>query len=389
MFMTLNKYQVKSLLKFMLLIVALSIVAVSLLYTDNLAKQLKEEERAKVALWAEATRLIATMEEDDDFDVTYALSVIKANNTIPVIVTLQDGTVIASRNIDSSQESDPSYINQTIKQMKESNDPIIAGLYEDQNIVIYYENSILFTKLKLYPYVQLVIIAVFLLVSYYAFSYSKRSEQNQVWVGMSKETAHQLGTPISSLMAWMDVIEAQDGQMNEEVRQEIQNDIKRLELITERFSKIGSEPVLSPVKLTEVVDETVGYLSKRLSSKISFDVVDQTVDSTVHLNVPLFAWVLENLTKNAADAMSGEGAMRYEISETDRNVFLEVSDTGKGIPSGRFKTIFEPGFTTKKRGWGLGLSLVKRIVENYHNGTIHVKESNPGVKTTFRITLKK
>lgn len=389
MFMTLNKYQVKSLLKFMLLIVALSIVAVSLLYTDNLAKQLKEEERAKVALWAEATRLIATMEEDDDFDVTYALSVIKANNTIPVIVTLQDGTVIASRNIDSSQESDPSYINQTIKQMKESNDPIIAGLYENQNIVIYYENSILFTKLKLYPYVQLVIIAVFLLVSYYAFSYSKRSEQNQVWVGMSKETAHQLGTPISSLMAWMDVIEAQDGQMNEEVRQEIQNDIKRLELITERFSKIGSEPVLSPVKLTEVVDETVGYLSKRLSSKISFDVVDQTVDSTVHLNVPLFAWVLENLTKNAADAMSGEGAMRYEISETDRNVFLEVSDTGKGIPSGRFKTIFEPGFTTKKRGWGLGLSLVKRIVENYHNGTIHVKESNPGVKTTFRITLKK
>lgn len=387
--MTLNKYQVKSLLKFMLLIVALSIVAVSLLYTDNLAKQLKEEERAKVALWAEATRLIATMEEDDDFDVTYALSVIKANNTIPVIVTLQDGTVIASRNIDSSQESDPSYINQTIKQMKESNDPIIAGLYENQNIVIYYENSILFTKLKLYPYVQLVIIAVFLLVSYYAFSYSKRSEQNQVWVGMSKETAHQLGTPISSLMAWMDVIEAQDGQMNEEVRQEIQNDIKRLELITERFSKIGSEPVLSPVKLTEVVDETVGYLSKRLSSKISFDVVDQTVDSTVHLNVPLFAWVLENLTKNAADAMSGEGAMRYEISETDRNVFLEVSDTGKGIPSGRFKTIFEPGFTTKKRGWGLGLSLVKRIVENYHNGTIHVKESNPGVKTTFRITLKK
>ena len=387
--MTLNKYQVKSLVKFMLLIVALSIVAVSLLYTDNLAKQLKEEERAKVALWAEATRLIATMEEDDNFDVTYALSVIKANNTIPVIVTLQDGTVIASRNIDSSQESDPSYINQTIKQMKESNDPIIAGLYEDQNIVIYYENSILFTKLKLYPYVQLVIIAVFLLVSYYAFSYSKRSEQNQVWVGMSKETAHQLGTPISSLMAWMDVIEAQDGQMTEEVRQEIQNDIKRLELITERFSKIGSEPVLSPVKLTEVVDETVGYLSKRLSSKISFDVVDQTVDSTIHLNVPLFAWVLENLTKNAADAMSGEGAMTYEISETDRNVFLEVSDTGKGIPSGRFKTIFEPGFTTKKRGWGLGLSLVKRIVENYHNGTIHIKESNPGVKTTFRITLKK
>lgn len=389
MFMTLNKYQVKSLVKFMLLIVALSIVAVSLLYTDNLAKQLKEEERAKVALWAEATRLIATMEEDDNFDVTYALSVIKANNTIPVIVTLQDGTVIASRNIDSSQESDHSYIDQTIKKMKESNDPIIAGLYEDQNIVIYYENSILFTKLKLYPYVQLVIIAVFLLVSYYAFSYSKRSEQNQVWVGMSKETAHQLGTPISSLMAWMDVIEAQDGQMTEEVRQEIGNDIKRLELITERFSKIGSEPVLSPVELTEVVNETVGYLSKRLSSKITFDVVDQTVDSTVNLNVPLFAWVLENLTKNAADAMSGEGAMTYEISETDRNIFLEVSDTGKGIPSGRFKTIFEPGFTTKKRGWGLGLSLVKRIVENYHDGTIHVKESNPGVKTTFRITLKK
>ncbi|MBO6517054.1 MAG: HAMP domain-containing histidine kinase, partial [Bacteroidia bacterium] len=348
--MALNKYQAKSIIKLLLFVTALLIVAVSLWYTDNLANKLKTEERAKVAQWAEATRIIVTTPEDEDVDV-YALSVVRGNKAIPVIVTLEDGTVIAHRNIDSLESQNPEYIKQTIDEMKKENEPIVAGLYEDQNIIIYYQNSILFTKLKLYPYFQLAIIAVFLLVSYYAFSYSKRSEQNQVWVGMSKETAHQLGTPISSLMAWMELIKTNEGAISDEVIHEIGNDIKRLELITERFSKIGSDPVLSNVKMIDVVNETVGYLEKRLSSRISFTVTDNTTEGICELNVPLFAWVLENLTKNAADAMNGEGKLEYLIYENDKRVFLEVTDTGKGIPSGRFKTVFEPGFTTKKRGW--------------------------------------
>ena len=386
--MALNKYQAKSIIKLLLFVTALLIVAVSLWYTDNLANKLKTEERAKVAQWAEATRIIVTTPEDEDVDV-YALSVVRGNKAIPVIVTLEDGTVIAHRNIDSLESQNPEYIKQTIDEMKKENEPIVAGLYEDQNIIIYYQNSILFTKLKLYPYFQLAIIAVFLLVSYYAFSYSKRSEQNQVWVGMSKETAHQLGTPISSLMAWMELIKTNEGAISDEVIHEIGNDIKRLELITERFSKIGSDPVLSNVKMIDVVNETVGYLEKRLSSRISFTVTDNTTEGICELNVPLFAWVLENLTKNAADAMNGEGKLEYLIYENDKRVFLEVTDTGKGIPSGRFKTVFEPGFTTKKRGWGLGLSLVKRIVENYHSGQIFVKESIPNKQTTFKVILKK
>lgn len=387
--MALNKYQIKSIIKLLLLATALLIVAVSLLYTDNLADKLKEEERAKVALWSEANRIVTTMGGDENYDMTYALSVLKGNNTIPVIVTLEDGTVTAYRNIDSVQSDDPEYMKRMIREMEEANEPIVAGLYENQKIIIYYQNSILFTKLKLYPYVQLVIIAIFLLVSYYAFSYSKRSEQNQVWVGMSKETAHQLGTPISSLMAWMELIKANDGTVSDEVFTEISNDIRRLEQITERFSKIGSEAVLSRVKMIDVVQETVDYLSKRISSRISFTIEDEAIDGYCDLNVPLFAWVLENLTKNAADAMEAEGNLKYLIYESDKRLYLEVTDDGKGIPSSRFKTVFEPGFTTKKRGWGLGLSLVKRIVENYHNGQIVVKESIPNKQTTFKISLKK
>jgi two-component system, sporulation sensor kinase D len=387
--MAFNKYQTKTIIKWLLFVVAMLIVVVSLLYTDNLAENLKEDERSKVALWAEATRLIATLEAEDDMDITYALSVIRANHTIPVIVTLEDGTVIAHRNIDSLLSEDKEYLLDQINNMRVTNEPIVAGLYEDQKIIIYYENSIFFTKLKLYPYAQLIIITIFLLVSYYAFNYTKRSEQNQVWVGMSKETAHQLGTPISSLMAWMELIKSSEGQISKEIYDEINNDIVRLELITERFSKIGSEPILTKTNMAQIVGETIGYLEKRLSSKVSFTIKDETTDGYCNLNVPLFAWVLENLTKNATDAMNGEGALTYTISDTDKFLYLEVTDTGKGIPSSRFKTVFEPGFTTKKRGWGLGLSLVKRIVDNYHDGTIIVKESIPNERTTFKISLRK
>lgn len=382
-----NSYQVKTYLKLFLLIFAAGIAAASLIYTNQLVESLKAEEREKARFWADAMRVLSHV-EDEEADITFPLSVVMANNTIPVIATLEDGTINTYRNIDSAKLRQPGYLEQRLELMKEANDPIELDYHEGEKIIIYYENSIVLTKLKYYPYVQLSIIGVFLLLSYFAFSYSRRSEQNQVWVGMSKETAHQLGTPISSLVAWLELIKEDPSNYNEEVLFEMQNDLRRLELITERFSKIGSEPVLEPLSVHSVVADTVGYLQKRLSSKVEFHVRDESEEAEAPLNAPLFAWVIENLTKNAVDAMEGTGSIDYKIYRRESRVVIEISDTGKGIPSNRFKTIFKPGFTTKKRGWGLGLSLVKRIVENYHDGSIIVKESVPNKQTTFKITLK-
>lgn len=386
-YQALNSYQVKTYLKLFLLVFAAGIAAASLIYTNQLVESLKAEEREKARFWADAMRVLSHV-EDEEADITFPLSVVMANNTIPVIATLEDGTINTYRNIDSTKLRQPGYLEQRLELMKEANEPIELDYHEGEKIIIYYENSILLTKLKYYPYVQLSIIGVFLLLSYFAFSYSRRSEQNQVWVGMSKETAHQLGTPISSLVAWLELIEDDPSNYNDEVLHEMQNDLSRLELITERFSKIGSEPVLKPLSVHAVVTETVGYLQKRLSSKVEFTVKDESDDAEASLNAPLFAWVIENLTKNAVDAMEGAGRIDYLIYRRESRVIIEISDAGKGIPSNRFKTIFKPGFTTKKRGWGLGLSLVKRIVENYHDGSIIVKESVPNKQTTFKITLK-
>ncbi len=386
-YQALNSYQVKTYLKLFLLVFAAGIAAASLIYTNQLVESLKAEEREKARFWADAMRVLSHV-EDEEADITFPLSVVMANNTIPVIATLEDGTINTYRNIDSTKLRQPGYLEQRLELMKEANEPIELDYHEGEKIIIYYENSILLTQLKYYPYVQLSIIGVFLLLSYFAFSYSRRSEQNQVWVGMSKETAHQLGTPISSLVAWLELIEDDPSNYNDEVLHEMQNDLSRLELITERFSKIGSEPVLKPLSVHAVVTETVGYLQKRLSSKVEFTVKDESDDAEASLNAPLFAWVIENLTKNAVDAMEGAGRIDYLIYRRESRVIIEISDTGKGIPSNRFKTIFKPGFTTKKRGWGLGLSLVKRIVENYHDGSIIVKESVPNKQTTFKITLK-
>ncbi|MBI1305858.1 MAG: hypothetical protein GC181_04495 [Bacteroidetes bacterium] len=380
------------------MVLAAIIVVVSLWYTDNLVERLKAEEQVKVKLWAEATRIIASTPTDDNVDMTYPLSIVSANNTIPVIVTLEDGTILTHRNLDSVKSKDKNYLLEKIENMKSENDPIVAE-YDDgmedgdgtdkAKLIFYYENSILYTNLKYYPYVQLAVVALFLLISYLAFSYSRRSEQNQVWVGMSKETAHQLGTPISSLLAWIELIKENQGQVSEEIVEEMSRDLSRLELITERFSKIGSEPVLKPENVHHVVEDTVKYLKRRLPSRVRFTVSDSGKELTAKMNIPLFAWVIENLTKNAVDAMNGEGELTYTVGRRDDgHIFIDVSDTGKGIPSNKFSTIFEPGYTTKKRGWGLGLSLVKRIVDNYHRGSIYVKESIPNKQTTFRIILR-
>jgi signal transduction histidine kinase len=383
----LNSYRIKRLLKILLLLFALSIAFISLWYTNNLVDKLKVEEQIKAQTWADATKLLANADLDAEA-LEFPLSIVAGNNTIPVIVTDGEGGIIDYRNLDTLLVKDPSFFVRKIKQMESLNDPIEVDYAEGQKMVIYYENTILLTKLTYYPLIQLLIIGIFLAMSYFAFSYSRRSEQNQVWVGMSKETAHQLGTPISSLMAWMQVINDVDHGIDEQIILEMQNDVNRLELITERFSKIGSEPVIKEVDVQSVIQETVGYLEKRSSTKVEFVIETPIEHMTAELNVPLFAWVLENLTKNAIDAMSGEGQIKYQIFRKSENIYIEITDTGIGIGKNDFKTIFKPGFTTKKRGWGLGLSLAKRIVEEYHRGKIMVVESIPFEKTTFRIVLK-
>jgi signal transduction histidine kinase len=254
---------------------------------------------------------------------------------------------------------------------------------------VYYKNSKLLDQLRYYPYVQLSIITIFGVLAYLAFNYSKTAEQNRIWVGLAKETAHQLGTPISSLMAWLEYFKSVEKIRDKELVQELEKDVSRLEMITSRFSNIGSTPLLNYEDIHQAVRNTVNYLQKRISSKITFSVNALPVDIRAKINKPLFDWVIENLCKNAVDAMGGEGTIDINIRKApDDNVMIDISDTGKGIPKSKIRDVFSPGYTTKSRGWGLGLTLVKRIVENYHQGKIFVKSSEPEVGTTFRIILK-
>ncbi|MFT4826892.1 MAG: signal transduction histidine kinase [Paracoccaceae bacterium] len=389
--MKLNNYEIKKVLNVVLLIFAFLIGFFSLWYTNTLVKKLENQEREKIALWADATRLAVS--SDFDENVEFYRSIIAANTTIPVILTDDQGNINGMVNIDSSGK-DSDFLQKKIAMMKKQNEPIVIELYEGYRNFIYYENSKLLNQLRIYPYFQLGVIALFLGMSYFVFSYSRTSEQNKVWAGMSKETAHQLGTPISSLMGWLDYLKERkgDNKVMHKVLAEMQHDMDRLGLITERFSKIGSEPSLTVYNLYEVLEESVSYLNSRTSQKVEISIknidIFRTID--VAVNKPLFAWVVENLCKNAVDAMNGEGAIWFEVSGTgDEVIQFDVVDNGKGIPANRHTTIFKPGYTTKKRGWGLGLSLVKRIVENYHRGKIYVQSSETGKGTRFRIELRK
>lgn len=362
----------------------------SLWYTNNLVKKLAGQEREKIATWANATKLIAASE--GDVDINFVYEIIQGNTTIPVILTNEKGEVIGSRNLDSSLAKNKDNVIDKILEMKAQNEPIEIQLEDGKKNIIYYENSQLLSQLRVYPYYQLGVIALFLAMSYFAFSYSRTSEQNKVWAGMSKETAHQLGTPISSLMGWIDYLKESENKVPQKVIDEIEHDMERLTLITERFSKIGSEPTLVPYNLFDVLLDSVTYINNRTSDKVSISIKNKEIfkTATVNVNKPLFAWVVENLCKNAVDAMEGKGEIYFELQESAHGlVVFDVVDNGKGVPSNRYKTIFKPGYTTKKRGWGLGLSLVKRIIENYHNGKIYVKNSEIGKGTRFRIELKK
>lgn len=403
-----NDYTRKRYWKLLLLLFAMFIGVFSLWYTHVLVQKLSAEEKKKIQQWAEATELIVSTGFMEDYSAlreadtnqyrqldllmnevnNFLSNIQKQNVTIPVILTDEQDNIISFRNLDNDKTGDSLFLAEELKEMKEEHEPIVIALYAGSKNYIYYKNSLLLTQLRYYPYFQLSVIALFMLVSYLAFSASRRSEQNRVWVGMSKETAHQLGTPISSLMAWMEMLR-QDESADQLVVREMEKDIARLNIITERFSKIGSSPALQPENLVQVIGHAVNYLQSRSSSKVQFALEYSSNAITAPLNVPLFEWVIENLSKNAMDAMDGIGSITFSIRDEAKTVVIDVTDTGKGIPKSKFQTVFNPGYTTKKRGWGLGLSLVKRIVEDYHKGSIIVHQSEPNKGTTFRIVLHK
>lgn len=315
--------------------------------------------------------------------------VVNNSASVPVLVT--DSTqseVLASGLIDTVRIHDTVYLHQLIREMASQNEPIEISIAGQGKTLIYYKNSYVLTQLRYFPYVQFVIIGIFLLVAYMLFSTARRSEQNQVWAGLAKETAHQLGTPLSSMMAWVDYLETRD--IGQETIDELRKDVNRLNTITDRFSKIGSIPSLVPENLVSVIYNSVSYLKTRTSQKIAYTITPEIEYAiVVPLNLPLFEWVIENLVKNAVDAMTSQGSISIVITEEGKKVHIDISDTGKGIPRKMFRTIFNPGYTSKQRGWGLGLSLSKRIINDYHKGKIFVKSSTIGKGTTFRITLKK
>jgi hypothetical protein len=374
--------------KILLFLAAIIIGIASLKYTNWLTDKLSQEERKKVELWAEAIKRLASDEITTETDISLIEMISNQNTSIPLIVTNADDSIMIHANISFTPARQNEILTRELKKMKAQNPPIEIFISENIKQFLYYRESYLLRNLRLFPIVQLLVIFLFIGVAYLAFSASRSAEQNQVWVGMSKETAHQLGTPISSLMAWVELLRLQKN--DPAIVGELENDIQRLEKITERFSKIGSKPELLHTDMETVIRSTLEYLKRRSSGKIKYEFhTDGTNKWEVPLNEALFSWVIENLCKNAMDAMNGEGTITISLKEKENNVIVDLSDTGKGLHKSQYKTIFQPGYSTKKRGWGLGLSLAKRIVENYHKGKIFIKESEINKGTTFRILLKK
>lgn len=378
-------YARKKIWKLFLLLGAVVIGAFTLLYTYRLTDLLKEEERKKVELWHEAT-LQLSFADDSDSSIPLILKVISQNTTIPVIIVDEKDNIILHRNLQMPQRDSIDYLHKTLGKMKEATKPIVVDLGNDEFQFLYYQDSRLIKALEWFPVIQLFVVALFILLAYLAFNSARKAEQDQVWVGMSKETAHQLGTPTSSLLGWVDVLKLRDE--DSEIANELSKDVKRLQVITDRFSKIGSRPDLQEEALLPVVNDIVAYLKRRTAKQVEFNVIcDDDHDMVARINPVLFQWVLENLCKNAIDAIKGNGMITIEVKRKNSHVVLDVRDTGKGLPRNQFKSVFKPGYTTKMRGWGLGLSLAKRIVEGYHNGRIFVKESEPGKGTIFRVIL--
>lgn len=377
--------------KILLVVAAIVIAVASLVVSHFLTKDLEQEERNKMEIWAAAMQKLSNA--DDDTDLSLVLNVLNGNNTIPVIVMDKDGNVSDFRNVNVSAKNRTDSLNQVARlgqSMKSSGRVIRIQLSTEPNdfIEVCYDDSLLLKRLAYYPFVQLGVVMLFVVVAIFALLTSKRAEQNKVWVGLSKETAHQLGTPISSLMAWTEILK--ENYPDDELIPEMDKDVKRLQLIADRFSKIGSLPEPVPSSLNEVLSHVIEYMDRRTSKKVKMVKDFPDHDVIVKLNASLFEWVIENLSKNAVDAMGGTaGTITLHVEDLKDKAVVEVTDTGKGIRKKDIGNVFRPGFTTKKRGWGLGLSLAKRIVEEYHDGRIYVKSSEVGRGTTFRIELKK
>ncbi len=376
-------------IRIVLIVAAIVIAVASLLTSKFLTDDLKKEEINKMEVWAEAMRSLD--QADENTDINLVLKVINGNNTIPVVVLDRNGEVQTSRNLGRSFDPDVdsvSVIKRMADDMKRAGQTIRIDLGNDDGpnyIEVCYGNSLMLKRLAVFPYAQLGVVALFVIIALFALFSSMKAEQNKVWVGLSKETAHQLGTPISSLMAWTQVI--RETYPDDDLLPEMEKDVRRLERIAERFSKIGSIPEPRPEDVTGIIDRVVEYIDRRTSSKVVIITHLPSRHVEVKLVASLFEWVVENLCKNAVDAMNGSGHIDIRLEETPGGVSVEVSDNGKGIAKGNFKSVFKPGFTTKTRGWGLGLSLAKRIVEEYHKGKIYVKSSEVGKGTTFRIEL--
>lgn len=363
------------------LVIAMIIVAISVLFTNNLARTLQDEEKKNMSIWADATRQLILA--DNDADIDFVSSIIEKNTTIPVYICDENGKVLASRNVEGSSAP------QILKSSNQAHHgPIELKIDESTTQYIYWDDSSLLTKLRYVPYAQFALILIFITISVFVMTTAQRSEQNRLWVGLSKETAHQLGTPISSLNAWQQLLA--DQYPNDEYVPQMKKDIDRLQMIADRFQKIGSEPALQAENIIPVLQNAVAYMRARISNRVTIDdSCLSNVERVVMLNAPLLQWVVENLLKNAVDAISGNGSIVFQLHENEHDVMIDITDTGKGIDAKTQRRIFEPGFTSKERGWGLGLPLAKRIVEQYHGGKLLLKSSQTGVGTTFRIVLKK
>lgn len=375
--------------KIILLSFAALIFVLSLIYTNKLMKDLRQEEYRRMELWSHA--MGEFINSDPETDIGFLFEVLENNQTIPVILVDADNeTIISYRNLDTIKMENAEYAADKLEEFRNNGKESFSIIGPDGEVMntIYYSDSLLLKKLQYYPYIQLILIAIFIIMGYIVLNVSRRSEQNHVWLGMSKETAHQLGTPISSLMAWLEIMRDEHGET--EMFREVEKDVKRLEKIAARFSKIGSKPNLHENELVGCIRNTMSYLKTRIPATIHLETnITDTDEIYLPLNIELFEWVIENLCKNAVDAIGTNGTIRITIESDDKNVGIEISDTGKGISKSDFKNVFKPGYTTKNRGWGLGLSLAKRIVEEYHGGKIFVKSSEIGKGTTFRINLKK
>lgn len=391
-------YQDNSRIKWIVLVVSVLISIGSIYYTKVLVDQLKRRERQQVELFAKAFEY--TLNESLNENILFVTDeIIFKNNSIPIILVDENGNISSSRNVKIDSTRSTKYIQQQLqaelRTMRETYEPITITLRDPSNNneifgtqKLYYRNSFLLTQISAYPYIQLSVIAIFGFIAYLAFNYSRAAEQNRVWVGLAKETAHQLGTPLSSLMAWIEVLREEESLRNRGIVEELEKDVQKLTIVTERFSSIGSIPTLKEENIVSLVNNVVHYLRPRVSSKIRMDVFTLSENIPVMVHAPLFEWVIENLCKNAVDAIGTSGTIAVKILRGgDGKVFIDISDTGKGIARSKVPMVFKPGFTTKKRGWGLGLALAKRIIETYHNGKIFVKSSEENQGTTFRITL--